>query len=158
MRKPRLYRSAARYEFASGEGGVGLSAEEGALGQGGRDAGDEEPPRLWRGERWLHEEESGRLSQVATARMSPLEEISSLLSGGGRVIVIAENEVDLKSLRGKNTLFLLKVAEGSLAAGGRGGGFGGRGGGGGFGFWDEEGGCGEIFEAAEEGTLRKFEV
>ncbi|TLY01697.1 MAG: hypothetical protein E6K95_06425 [Thaumarchaeota archaeon] len=90
--------------------------------------------------------------------MSPLEEISSLLSGGGRVIVIAENEVDLKSLRGKNTLFLLKVAEGSLAAGGRGGGFGERRVVAVLAFRYEEGVCEKIFETAEEGTVSKFEV
>src|SRR2546422_8584502 len=89
--------------------------------------------------------------------MKALEEISTILSGGGRVIVIAENEVDLKSLRGKNTLFLLKVAEGSLAAGGRGGGFGERGGGAVLSFRYEEGVCEKIFETAEEGTVSKFE-
>ena len=78
--------------------------------------------------------------------MKALEEISTILSGGGRVIVIAENEVDLKSLRGKNTLFLLKVAEGSLAAGGRGGGFGERRVVAVFAFRYEDGVCEKIFE------------
>src|SRR5437899_11557304 len=90
--------------------------------------------------------------------MKALEEISTILSGGGRVIVIAENEVGLKSLRGKNTLFLLKVAEGSLAAGGRGGGFGERRVVAVFAFRYEEGVCEKIFETAEEGTVSKFEV
>jgi len=74
------------------------------------------------------------------------------------VIVIAENDVDLKSLRGKNTLFLLKVAEGSLAAGGRGGGFGERRVVAVLAFRYEEGVCEKIFETAEEGTVSKFEV
>ena len=74
------------------------------------------------------------------------------------MIVIAENDVDLKSLRGKNTLFLLKVAEGLLAAGGRGGGFGERRVVAVLAFRYEEGVCEKIFETAEEGTVSKFEV
>jgi hypothetical protein len=90
--------------------------------------------------------------------MNALEEISSILGGGGRVIVIAENEVDLKSLRGKNTLFLLKVAEGSLAGGGRGGGFGERRVVAVFAFRYVDGVCEKIFETAEEATVSRFEV
>ncbi|MBI3840705.1 MAG: hypothetical protein HY297_01915 [Thaumarchaeota archaeon] len=58
--------------------------------------------------------------------MDSLEELSSSLSGGSRVIVIAEADVDLKDAAADNRLFLLKIAEGSLASGGRGGGFGER--------------------------------
>lgn len=58
--------------------------------------------------------------------MDPGSELNSTLGGGSRVIVIAERDVDLRGGTPENTLFLLKIAEGSLAAGGRGGGFGER--------------------------------
>jgi hypothetical protein len=58
--------------------------------------------------------------------MTPIEELSGLLTGPSRVVMIATREVDLKSLSGENNLILLKLVEGSLAAGGRGGGFGER--------------------------------
>ena len=58
--------------------------------------------------------------------MEPADELLSHLSGGSRVIVIAEKDVDLRPESGDNRLFLLKIAEGSLASGGRGGGFGER--------------------------------
>jgi hypothetical protein len=54
------------------------------------------------------------------------EELSSQVSGGARVIVIAERDVDLRATAGDNRIFLLRIAEGSLASGGRGGGFGER--------------------------------
>jgi hypothetical protein len=58
--------------------------------------------------------------------MDAAAELQSLLTGGSRVIVVADKEVDLRPSAADNLLFLLKVAEGSLAAGGRGGGFGER--------------------------------
>ncbi len=58
--------------------------------------------------------------------MSALQELASSLTDGSRVILIAEKDVDLRAAAPDNRLFLLKVAEGSLAAGGRGGGFGER--------------------------------
>ena len=58
--------------------------------------------------------------------MTALEEISSHLAGTSRAIVISEREVDLRPAAADNRLFLLKIGEGSLAAGGRGGGFGER--------------------------------
>ena len=58
--------------------------------------------------------------------MEPLEELVSALSGASRAIVIATKDVDLRPASGDNRLFLLKIGEGSLAAGGRGGGFGER--------------------------------
>lgn len=55
------------------------------------------------------------------------QEISSHLGGGtSRAIVISEKDVDLRAASADNTLFILKIGEGSLAAGGRGGGFGER--------------------------------
>jgi hypothetical protein len=58
--------------------------------------------------------------------MEGLEELTSHLFGKSRVIVIASKDVDLRPQSGGNRLFLLKIAEGSLAAGGRGGGIGER--------------------------------
>ena len=58
--------------------------------------------------------------------MTPLEEIGSHLAGTSRAIVISEKDVDLRPSAPDNRLFLLKVGDGSLAAGGRGGGFGER--------------------------------
>ena len=58
--------------------------------------------------------------------MNPLDELTQTLAGPSRVVVIAEKDVNLKSLAGKNDLFLLVLVEGSHAAGGRGAGFGER--------------------------------
>jgi len=58
--------------------------------------------------------------------LEPLDEITSQLAGSARAIVIASKDVDLRPGAGDNRLFILKIGEGSLAAGGRGGGFGER--------------------------------
>ena len=58
--------------------------------------------------------------------MGALEELSAILSGPSRAIVIAQRDVDLRPQSGENRLFVLSIGEGSLAAGGRGGGFGER--------------------------------
>ena len=58
--------------------------------------------------------------------MEPLEEVVSHLAGPARAIVIASGDVDLRPSSGDNKIFILKIGEGSLAAGGRGGGFGER--------------------------------
>ncbi len=58
--------------------------------------------------------------------MSVLDELLSLLAGTSRAIVVAEKEVDLRPTSDDNRLFVLQIGEGSLAAGGRGGGFGER--------------------------------
>ncbi|MDG7006816.1 MAG: hypothetical protein JRN06_01075 [Nitrososphaerota archaeon] len=58
--------------------------------------------------------------------MTPLEELASHLSGSSRAIVISNRDVDLRPGAEDNRLFVLKIGEGSLAAGGRGGGFGER--------------------------------
>ncbi len=55
-----------------------------------------------------------------------MAELSSHLSGGARAIVISEKDIDLRRNSGDNRIFVLKIGEGSLAAGGRGGGFGER--------------------------------
>ena len=55
-----------------------------------------------------------------------LKELTDLVIGSGRVIVIAQADVDLRSEAPDNTLVLLKMVQSSSAAGGRGGGFGER--------------------------------
>lgn len=58
--------------------------------------------------------------------MDALEELVSNLTGISRAIVIAQKDVDLRASSGDNRIFVLRIGEGSLAAGGRGGGFGER--------------------------------
>ena len=58
--------------------------------------------------------------------MDALEELAASLTGTARAILISEKEVDLRPQSGDNRVFILKIGEGSLAAGGRGGGFGER--------------------------------
>ena len=58
--------------------------------------------------------------------MDALEELIASLTGQSRAIVIAQREVDLRPQSGENKLFVLSIGKGSLAAGGRGGGFGER--------------------------------
>lgn len=90
--------------------------------------------------------------------MTPLDELSDLLSGRSRAIVISEKEVDLRGNSGVNRVFVLKMVEGSLAAGGRGAGFGERrvtkvvlfalr-----AGVWEK------LFETEDEGRVSAFEV
>ena len=58
--------------------------------------------------------------------LDALEELVSCLTGPSRAIVIARKDIDLRPNSGENRLFVLNIGEGSLAAGGRGGGFGER--------------------------------
>ena len=58
--------------------------------------------------------------------MDALEELLAQLTGQSRAILIARRNVDLRPESGENRLFVLSIGEGSLAAGGRGGGFGER--------------------------------
>ncbi len=90
--------------------------------------------------------------------MTPLEEISSILASGNRVVVISERDVDLKTMQGINSLFLLKMAEGSGAAGGRGGGFGERRVIKVFQFRYRDGVCEKLFETADESKVAVFEI
>ena len=58
--------------------------------------------------------------------MGPLQELSALITGESRVVVIAERDVDLRPSPQSNRLIILRIAAGSHAAGGRGGGYGER--------------------------------
>lgn len=90
--------------------------------------------------------------------MRAIDELSSLLSGPSRAIVIAQRDVDLKSLAGENTLFVLKMAEGSLAAGGRGGGFGERRVNRVSLYHYKDGSCEKLFDTEDEAKVSQFEV
>ena len=90
--------------------------------------------------------------------MTDLEELSSHFAGGSRVIVIAERDVDLKPQAPDNRLFLLKMAEGSLASGGRGGGFGERRVVKVVLFQLKGGGWTKLFETVDESKVSEFEI
>ena len=90
--------------------------------------------------------------------MDPLGELVSHLSGTSRAIVISDREVDLRPHGADGRLFILKIGEGSLAAGGRGGGFGERKVTGVICFEKRAGAWSKRFEAAGEGEASGFEV
>ena len=90
--------------------------------------------------------------------MSALEELEGLLSGTARAIVIAQRDVDLRPESLNNRIFVLKIGEGSLAAGGRGGGFGERKVTGVSAFEKKNGAWAKLFEAPEEHSASEFEV
>ncbi len=90
--------------------------------------------------------------------MDASAELASHVTGGSRVIVIAEKDVDFKPESVDNRLFLLKIAEGSLASGGRGGGFGERKVIGVFLFSRTNGVWSKLFETQDEARLADFEV
>lgn len=90
--------------------------------------------------------------------MPDLDELSAHLSGGARVIVISEKDVDLRPGAGDNRVFLLKMAEGSLAAGGRGGGFGERRVVKVLSYQRGQGGWSKRYETDDESRAAEFEV
>lgn len=90
--------------------------------------------------------------------MDGLEELVSHLSGSSRAIVIAERYLDLRAQGTENTLFLLKIGEGSSAAGGRGGGFGERKVTEVLCFRKQGGAWAKVFQTTDEERLADFEV
>ncbi len=90
--------------------------------------------------------------------MTPLEELATLLVERGRRIVIAEKPVDLRSLSGENFVYVLQLPEGSLAAGGRAGGFGERRVERLHAFHYQDGSCRKLFETDNPQKLEKFEL
>ncbi len=90
--------------------------------------------------------------------MTPLEELAALLSEKGRRILVAENQVDLKSLQGENSIFVLQLPEGSLAAGGRAGGFGERRVEKLYAFHYADGACRKLFEVNTPDKLERYEL
>jgi len=90
--------------------------------------------------------------------MTPLEELAALLSEKSRRILVAENQVDLKSLQGENSIFILQLPEGSLAAGGRAGGFGERRVERLYAFHYVDGACRKLFEVNTPDKLERYEL
>lgn len=90
--------------------------------------------------------------------MTPVEELATLLAQKGRRILVAEKPVDLQSLRGHNSVYVLQLPEGSLAAGGRAGGFGERRIEKLYAFHYEDGSCRKLFETDSPEKLDRFEL
>jgi hypothetical protein len=90
--------------------------------------------------------------------LSPLDELSELLTGSARVVVIAQRDVNLRTLAGENSIFLLEITEGSGAAGGRSGGFGQRSVAVVKLFHYANGVCEKLFETDDEARLSGFEI
>ncbi len=90
--------------------------------------------------------------------MNPLEELTRLVSEKGRKILVAENPVDLKTLQGKNSVFILQLPEGSSAAGGRAGGFGERRLEKLYCFHYEDGACRKLYEVDSPEKLERFDL
>jgi len=90
--------------------------------------------------------------------MTPLDELATLITEKGRKILVAENPVDLKSLQGKNSVYILQLPEGSHAAGGRAGGFGERRIEKLYAFHYENGSCKKLFETDTPEKLERFEL
>ena len=72
--------------------------------------------------------------------------------------MIAQRDVDLRSLSGENALFAMKMAEGSLAAGGRGGGFGERRVVSVSLFRYKDGSCEKLFSTEDASQIERFEI
>lgn len=90
--------------------------------------------------------------------MTPLEELTLLISEKGRKILVAENPVDLQRLQGGNSVYILQLPEGSMAAGGRAGGFGERRLEKLYAFHYEDGACFKLFEVDSPEKLEKFDL
>lgn len=90
--------------------------------------------------------------------MTPLEELTALFAEKGRRIFVAENHVDLKSLQGENSIFVLQLPESSMAAGGRAGGFGERRVEKLYAFHYSDGACKKLFEVNAPDKLEKYEL
>jgi len=90
--------------------------------------------------------------------MTPLEELTLLISEKGRKILVAEVPVDLQRLTGGNSVYILQLPEGSTAAGGRAGGFGERRLEKLYAFHYEDGACFKLFEVDSPEKLEKFDL
>ena len=90
--------------------------------------------------------------------MTPLEELTALISERGRRLIVAEIDVNLKSLQGENSIFVLQMPEAGMAAGGRAGGFGERRVEKLYAFHYANGACRKLFEIDAPEKLERFEV
>ncbi len=90
--------------------------------------------------------------------MTALEELTKLLSEKGRRIIVAENPIDLKSMAGDNSIFVLQLPEAGTAAGGRAGGFGERRVEKLYAFHYANGTCRKLFEVDSPDKLERYEL
>lgn len=90
--------------------------------------------------------------------MTPLEELTKLISQKGRKILVAERPVDLQKLHEANSVYILQLPEGSSAAGGRAGGFGERRVERLHAFHYENGACRKLYEIDSADKLERFEL
>ena len=90
--------------------------------------------------------------------MTPIEELSNLISQKGRRILVAQNPVDLRTLQGENSVYILQLPEDSNAAGGRAGGFGERRVEKIYCFHYQNGAVRKLFEVDAPEKLEKFEL
>ena len=90
--------------------------------------------------------------------MTPLDELAKLISEKGRKILVAQNPVDLRTLQGENSVFILQLPEGSSAAGGRAGGFGERRLAKLYCFHYAEGACRKLYEVDSPEKLQRFDL
>jgi hypothetical protein len=89
---------------------------------------------------------------------SGLEELSKLLAEKGRRIIVAENPVDLKSLEGNNSIYVLQLPDESHSAGGRIGGLGERRLVKVYYFHYQNGVCRKVYETDDETKISRFEL
>jgi hypothetical protein len=90
--------------------------------------------------------------------MEPIDELATLLRGGGRRIVVAEKPIDLRSLTAENGIYIFQMIEERGAAGGRSGGFGGRTLERIYRFQCGGGQCEKLAELDNEETVMKYEI
>jgi len=90
--------------------------------------------------------------------MTALEELTKLLSEKGRRIIVAENPIDLKSMAGDNSIFVVQLPEAGTAAGGRAGGFGERRVEKLYAFHYANGTCRKLFEVDSPDKLQRYEL
>jgi len=90
--------------------------------------------------------------------MTPLEELTKLISEKGRRLFVAENDVNLKSLQGESSIFILQLPESGMSAGGRAGGFGERRVEKLYAFHYSNGACRKLFEVDSPEKRERFEV
>src|SRR5437762_4397781 len=90
--------------------------------------------------------------------MTPLDELAKLISEKGRKILVAQNPVDLRTLQGENSVFILQLPEGSSAAGGRAGGFGERRLSKLYCFHYSQGACRKLYEVDSPEKLERFDL
>ncbi|HZY46766.1 MAG TPA: hypothetical protein VFE96_03110 [Candidatus Bathyarchaeia archaeon] len=87
-----------------------------------------------------------------------MEELSLLISEKGRRILVAQNPVDLKNLKGENSVYVLQLPEAGHAAGGRAGGFGERRVEKLYAFHYQDGDLRKLFEVESPEKLERFEL